>query len=136
MTYTADSGAISATFHPGAQAAQAATGPGTISRFLAPGSATQGRFGLFEFRMAVVTVPGASPAAFIAFTQVSIWERRIAFIGTLENVVEPAASFIASTVPGTHTCRADQQDPPSRRRRWSADGGAGLARPGQQRPPL
>ena len=27
------------------------TGPGTISRFVAPGSVTQGRFGLYEFRM-------------------------------------------------------------------------------------
>ena len=52
MTYTADFGAVSATFHPGAEAEQAATGPGTISRFVAPGSVTQGRFGLYEFRMA------------------------------------------------------------------------------------
>ena len=51
MTYTADSGAVSATFHPGAEAEQAVTGPGTISRFVAPGSVTQGRFGLFELRM-------------------------------------------------------------------------------------
>ena len=51
MTYTADSGAVSATFHPGAEAEQAVTGPGTISRFVAPGSVTQGRFGLYEFRM-------------------------------------------------------------------------------------
>ena len=51
MTYTADSGAVSATFHPGAEAEQAVTGPGTISRSVAPGSVTQGRFGLYEFRM-------------------------------------------------------------------------------------
>ena len=51
MTYTADFGAVSATFHPGAEAEQAVTGPGTISRFVAPGSVTQGRFGLYEFRM-------------------------------------------------------------------------------------
>ena len=51
MTYTADSGAVSATFHPGAEAEQAVTGPGTLSRFVAPGSVTQGRFGLYKFRM-------------------------------------------------------------------------------------
>ena len=52
MTYTADSGAVSAAFHPGAEAEQAVTGPGTIGRFVAPGSVTQGRFGLYEWRMA------------------------------------------------------------------------------------
>ncbi len=46
MTYTADSGAVSATFHLGAEAEQAVTGPGTIGRFVAPGSVTQSRFGL------------------------------------------------------------------------------------------
>jgi mannose-6-phosphate isomerase-like protein (cupin superfamily) len=38
--------------HPGAEAEQALTGPGTIGRFVAPGSVTQGRFGLYEWRMA------------------------------------------------------------------------------------
>ena len=51
MTYTADFGAVSATFHPGAEAEQAVTGSGTIARFVAPGSVTQGRFGLYEWRM-------------------------------------------------------------------------------------
>jgi quercetin dioxygenase-like cupin family protein len=58
VTYTADFGAVSATFHPGAEAEQAVTGPGTIGRFVAPGSVTQGRFGLYEWRMA----PGAGRA--------------------------------------------------------------------------
>ena len=52
MTYTADFGAVSATFHPGAEAEQAVTGPGAIGRFVAPGGVTQGRFGLYEWHMA------------------------------------------------------------------------------------
>ena len=51
----------------------------------------------------VPTVPGASPAVFIFFTHASMWDRRIAFIGMSANVVDPTASFIASTVPRTHT---------------------------------
>jgi hypothetical protein len=36
-----------------------------------------------------------------------MWDRRIALIGLSPNAVEPAAGFIASVVPGTHTWRAD-----------------------------
>ena len=51
MTYTADFGAVNATFHPGAEAEQAVMGSGMIQRFVAPGSVTQGRFGLFELHL-------------------------------------------------------------------------------------
>ncbi|WP_144120648.1 cupin domain-containing protein [Catellatospora sichuanensis] len=51
MTYTGDSGAISAAYHPSADAEQAVMGSGSTARFLAPGSVTQGRFGLYEWQM-------------------------------------------------------------------------------------
>jgi quercetin dioxygenase-like cupin family protein len=51
MTYTADFGAVSAELHPAGEVERAAMGSGSIARFVAPGSATQGRFGLYEWRM-------------------------------------------------------------------------------------
>ena len=52
MTYTADFGEVSANLYPGAEAEEVGTGTGTIGRFVATGSVTQGRFGLFEWHMA------------------------------------------------------------------------------------
>ncbi|MEU8079587.1 cupin domain-containing protein [Catellatospora citrea] len=51
MTYIADSGAVSAEYHPSAAAEQAVMGSGSTARFVAPGSVTQGRFGLYEWHM-------------------------------------------------------------------------------------
>ncbi|GAA3395230.1 cupin domain-containing protein [Cryptosporangium minutisporangium] len=38
-------------FHPARSAEQVTLGAGSVARFVAPGSATQGRFGLFEWRI-------------------------------------------------------------------------------------
>ncbi|MFF5181795.1 cupin domain-containing protein [Micromonospora sp. NPDC000316] len=51
MTYTADFGAGSAVLHPEAAQERAVMGSGTVGRFVAPGTATEGRFGLYEWRM-------------------------------------------------------------------------------------
>ncbi|MEV4415254.1 cupin domain-containing protein [Catellatospora sp. NPDC049609] len=51
MTYTADFGAVSAELHPADAAERAVMGSGSVGRFVAPGSVTQGRFGLYEWRM-------------------------------------------------------------------------------------
>ncbi|GAA1396653.1 cupin domain-containing protein [Catellatospora coxensis] len=51
MTYTGDLGAVSAAFHPSGAAEQAVMGSGSTGRFVAPGSVTQGRFGLYEWHM-------------------------------------------------------------------------------------
>jgi hypothetical protein len=44
----------------------------------------------------------------IPLTQPSTCERRSDLSGTSANGTEPAARFIARTVPGAHTCRLDQ----------------------------
>ncbi|GAA1373744.1 cupin domain-containing protein [Catellatospora chokoriensis] len=51
MTYIADAGAVSAEYHPSAAAEQSVMGSGSTARFVAPGSVTQGRFGLYEWHM-------------------------------------------------------------------------------------
>ncbi|MFC7240930.1 cupin domain-containing protein [Catellatospora aurea] len=51
MTYTGDLGAVSAAYHPSGMAEQAVMGSGSTGRFVAPGSVTQGRFGLYEWHM-------------------------------------------------------------------------------------
>ncbi|MEU8003078.1 cupin domain-containing protein [Catellatospora sp. NPDC049111] len=51
MTYTGDLGAVSAAYHPAGAAEQAVMGSGSTGRFVAPGSVTQGRFGLYEWHM-------------------------------------------------------------------------------------
>ncbi len=51
MTYTKDAGEASARLTPSSAAEQITMGSGTVARFVAPGSATEGRFGLFEWNM-------------------------------------------------------------------------------------
>lgn len=51
MTYTGDLGEVSAAYHPSDAAEQAVMGSRSTARFVAPGSVTQGRFGLYEWRM-------------------------------------------------------------------------------------
>ncbi|GGO20590.1 cupin domain-containing protein [Micromonospora parathelypteridis] len=51
MTYTAEFGAVSALHYPEAAQERMVMRSGTVGRFVAPGTATQGRFGLFEWRM-------------------------------------------------------------------------------------
>jgi mannose-6-phosphate isomerase-like protein (cupin superfamily) len=52
MTYLKDTGEISAVHHPAAGVESAEMRTGAVARFTAPGSATEGRFGLFEWNMA------------------------------------------------------------------------------------
>lgn len=52
MTYPQDFGEISATFRRSADNETVTYPSGTVPRFVAPGSATGGRFGLFEWNMA------------------------------------------------------------------------------------
>lgn len=51
MTYQQEFGEVSGAFHPAAAAERAVMGSGSTARFVAPGSATQGRFGLYEWHM-------------------------------------------------------------------------------------
>jgi quercetin dioxygenase-like cupin family protein len=51
MTYSTDDGAVSAAYRPAGTVEHAVMGSGSIARFVAPGSVTQGRFGLYEWRM-------------------------------------------------------------------------------------
>lgn len=55
----------------------------------------------------VLIVPGARPAAFICLIQVSMSERRTPLISFVPKGTDRAASDIARTVAGAHTCRAD-----------------------------
>ena len=56
----------------------------------------------------VWTVPGARPRLTMLLTQPSRCDRRSDRSGTSAKGTDLAASFIASTVPGAHTCRLDQ----------------------------
>ena len=51
MSYLSDTGEISARFRPAETVENLAFGSGTIARLVAPGSATNGQFGLFEWNM-------------------------------------------------------------------------------------
>src|SRR5262249_14124076 len=51
MTYLGDSGQISARFRQSGEVEQITMKSGVISRFVAPGSVTDGQFGLFEWSM-------------------------------------------------------------------------------------
>jgi mannose-6-phosphate isomerase-like protein (cupin superfamily) len=52
MSYTQDVGEVSARYRPsGEQGSVTYTKSGTVARFVAPGSATNGQFGLFEWNM-------------------------------------------------------------------------------------
>ncbi|GAA1644761.1 cupin domain-containing protein [Catellatospora bangladeshensis] len=51
MTYTAEFGEVSGELHRSGEVEQAVMSSGSVGRFLAPGSATRGRFGLYEWRM-------------------------------------------------------------------------------------
>lgn len=51
MSFISGEGKINAAFHPVATTDEAVMGSGSIARFAAPGSATEGRFGLFEYKM-------------------------------------------------------------------------------------
>lgn len=62
MSYTRDFGEISARLQPAGEVTGLTFASGTITRFIALGSATQGRFGLFEWNM--VARSGASDAHF------------------------------------------------------------------------
>jgi len=58
MSYLADEGAISAVFHPEGSAEQLQIGT-TVARFVAPGTQTEGRFGLYRWEMAGNSPGGA-----------------------------------------------------------------------------
>ena len=51
MSYLSDTGEISARFRPAETVENLAFGSGTIARLVAPDSATNGQFGLFEWNM-------------------------------------------------------------------------------------
>ena len=58
MSYTADAGAVSAVFHPDAGAETLQIGA-TLARLVAPGTHTEGRFGLYRWEMSGNTAGGA-----------------------------------------------------------------------------
>lgn len=60
MTYAHDVGEISARFRQAGDVEQVNRTSGTIARFVAPGSVTDGQFGLFEWRMPA-SAGGPSP---------------------------------------------------------------------------
>ncbi|MFI6598381.1 cupin domain-containing protein [Nonomuraea sp. NPDC050536] len=60
MTYSKDIGEVSAAFHPVSKVRSLTSKAGTVMRFVAPGSATEGRYGLFEWNMPA-QAGGASP---------------------------------------------------------------------------
>jgi mannose-6-phosphate isomerase-like protein (cupin superfamily) len=60
MSYLRDVGEVSARYLPPEKVEQITTGSGTVARFVAPGSVTAGRYGLFEWNMPP-RGPGASP---------------------------------------------------------------------------
>ncbi|MBQ0893560.1 cupin domain-containing protein [Micromonospora purpureochromogenes] len=51
MTHLADATAAVPGFHPATDAEEVTLGSGSVARFVAPGRLTQGRFGLFEWRL-------------------------------------------------------------------------------------
>ena len=52
MSYTQNAGEVTARFHPGGEQGSVTFGKSaTVARFVAPGSATEGRFGMFEWNM-------------------------------------------------------------------------------------
>lgn len=51
MTYTRDAGEISARFRQAGEVEEISRRTGTVTRFVAPGSVTNGQFGLFEWNM-------------------------------------------------------------------------------------
>jgi quercetin dioxygenase-like cupin family protein len=60
MSYSEDIGAVSARYRPGGAAASVTYPSGTHVRFTAPGSVTEGQYGLFEWNM-TGTPGGADP---------------------------------------------------------------------------
>lgn len=60
MTFTQDAGEVSASFRPVADVDGLTMKSGTRARFVAPGSATRGQFGIFEWNMPAAS-GGASP---------------------------------------------------------------------------
>lgn len=60
MSYSKDVGEVSALYLPPGKVEQVRMGSGTLARFVAPGSVTAGRFGLFEWNMPPRT-GGATP---------------------------------------------------------------------------
>jgi hypothetical protein len=60
MSYSEDVGAVSARYRPGGAAASVTYPSGTHVRFTAPGSVTNGQYGLFEWNM-TGTPGGADP---------------------------------------------------------------------------
>jgi mannose-6-phosphate isomerase-like protein (cupin superfamily) len=60
MTYTGDTGELTARFRHAGDVEQVSRSSGSITRFVAPGSVTNGQFGLFEWRMPASS-GGASP---------------------------------------------------------------------------
>jgi len=51
MTYAKDAGEVSALHRPSAEREQVTMKSGTVGRFVATGSVTEGRFGLYEWNM-------------------------------------------------------------------------------------
>ncbi len=51
MSYLSDTGEVSARFRPTHEVGDLTFASGTVVRLVAPGSATNGQFGLFEWNM-------------------------------------------------------------------------------------
>lgn len=60
MSYTQDVGQVSALYRPPGEVEELKMGSGTLARFVAPGTVTEGRFGLYEWNMPPET-GGATP---------------------------------------------------------------------------
>jgi mannose-6-phosphate isomerase-like protein (cupin superfamily) len=114
MTYLGDSGEISAEFH-GRDAVQSLTfqTTGTRVRFVAPGAATRGQFGLFEWNMRPHT-PGADAHFHKTFSEsFFVTAGTVEFYDGRKWTPARAGDFLYVPMGGVHGFRAPTDEPSS-----------------------
>jgi mannose-6-phosphate isomerase-like protein (cupin superfamily) len=111
MTHIPDMSTASAGFHLAVDAEKVTLGSGSIARFVAPGSVTQGRFGLFEWRVPPRTGSAdthfhkaCSESFYITAGTVSLFDSR-------RWVKARPGDFLHVPEGGAHGFRNDTDDP-------------------------
>ena len=114
MTYLGDAGEVSAEFHGRAGVAGLTfRDSGTHVRFVAPGSATRGQFGLFEWNMQPRT-GGADPHFHRTFSEsFFVTAGTVEFYDGTGWVPAGAGDFLYVPVGGVHGFRAPRDEPSS-----------------------
>ncbi|HEX3790953.1 MAG TPA: cupin domain-containing protein [Pseudonocardiaceae bacterium] len=113
MSYPAEAGRVSATYHPAEDTRSVRLNSGTLASFVAPGSATEGEFGLFRWDM---PAGSGGPAAHFHRTfseSFYVLAGTVRLFGGTDWVEATAGDFLYVPRGGVHAFRNDSADPAS-----------------------